>query len=261
MTSLVTGASSGIGRAYAEVLARDYHSDLLLVSNQGEALQKTAEELSRIYGVHTATLGIDLSKTDAAEKVYEWAGTVRPGKVDVLINDAGVFFFDYFAKVPIGKVQTLLMLHVVTLSKLCRLFGADMCSKGRGFILNMSSLCAWMAFPYIQTYCASKDYVLNFSRSIRYEFKANGVNVLAVTPGAVDTGLYNLSDSKRRLALRLKVSIPPEKLAEKALKALFKGKARCMPGLINHLALPICRHLPAWAVRLAMRKVNPDRIH
>lgn len=261
MKALVTGASSGIGRQYATVLARDYHSDLLLVSNQDEALKEVCAELSAAYGVCCEHLSIDLSEGDAAERVYQWALSLGEDPVDVLINDAGVFFFESFAEASPGKIETMLMLHVVTLSKLCRLFGADMCSRGRGWILNMSSLCAWMAFPYIQTYCASKDFILNFSRSIRFEFRQKGVNVLAVTPGAVDTSLYHLSDSKRALAVRLHVSIPPEKLAQKALKALFKGKKSCMPGLINHLALPLCRHLPDWAVRLAMRRVNPRKIH
>ena len=86
-----------------------------------------------------------------------------------------------------------------------------------------------------------------------YELRPYGVNLLSVTPGAVDTGLYGLSMPLRRLAVAIRVSIPPEKLVKKAIKALFKGKKNCMPGFVNHIAVPFLKHLPDWLINFAIR--------
>ncbi|MBQ4285874.1 MAG: SDR family NAD(P)-dependent oxidoreductase [Bacteroidales bacterium] len=261
MTALVTGADSGIGLQYATVLARDYDCDLLLVSNRREPLEQTAVELAGDYGVNATPFYCDLAQQDAAQKVYEFAKE-KGLPIDILINNAGIFFFNPLTETPAAKVETMVMLHVVTMTKLCRLFGADMCSRGKGYILNMSSLCKWMEFPGIQTYIATKTYIFSFSKCLWYEMRPKGVTVTAVTPGAVDTGLYGLSDRYRRLAVRLGVSLPPEKLASKALKSLFRGRKTCMPGLINHITIPLWRHFPDWAVFAAMRRMamfNPPQ--
>ena len=139
---------------------------------------------------------------------------------------------------------------------MCRLFGMDMRARGKGYILNMSSMSAWMTMPGIQCYNASKAYILNFSRSMWYEMKPHGVIVTAICPGAVDTGLYGLADNLRKLAVALHVSIPPKKLVQKALKKMFKGKKQYMPGTINHLFVPIMKHLPDWFVFFAMKKIS-----
>lgn len=255
MTALVTGASSGIGLQYSKILARDYSCDILMVSNQEKELEEAAKEISLAYGVRTYTFFCDLSLPEAARTVYNYAS--REGlTIDILINNAGFFFFDPLCETPPGKVESMVMLHVVTMTSLCRLFGADMCMRKSGYILNMSSLCKWMEFPGIQTYIATKTYIYSFSKSIWYEFKPKGVGVTVVTPGAVDTGLYGLAPRLRRLGVRLGVSLPPEKLAAKALKRMFKRKKTCMPGAINYISLPIFRHFPDWIVFKVMKRVE-----
>lgn len=254
MRALVTGASSGIGRCMCEVLARDYGCDLILVSNQMKALLETAGEMESMYHVHTHVLCTDLASVDSADKVLAFTRE-RDLCVDILINDAGFFFFREFVGVPPQTVESMLVLHMVTTAKLTRLFGEEMCRRGKGYILNMSSLCAWMHFPGIQTYCSTKAFVYNFSRSVRHEFKLHGVSVTVVTPGAVDTSLYGLDPKLRRLAVKLGISITPQRLAVKALRRMFAGRKDCMPGLINHIARPLLGHLPDWAVSAILRKV------
>lgn len=255
MTALVTGASSGIGREYARLLARDYGADLLLVSNQGEALLAVASELREAWGVKVWTLDMDLAAPGAAQKVYDYA--LSEGlTVDVLINNAGMFFFTPLSEVPPRKAETMVTLHCTTLTGLCHLFGNDMCRRGHGYILNMSSLCNWMEFPGIQTYCATKAFVRAFSHSYRFECKPHGVSVLCVTPGAVDTPLYGLSDKARRRLVGLGISLPPEKLARKALRRLFAGRKNYLPGLVNHLSIPLWRIFPDWLVYFAMKKLQ-----
>lgn len=271
MLSLVTGASSGIGLQYATQLARDYHTDLLLVSNQEDELRKVAEDLEAQYKVRAIPHYADLSKQDAAEDLYDYCHANNL-VVDILINDAGVFFFNPYCETSMKRISLMLNLHMVTVSKLCRLFGEDMvarqltdeeqaqtiCGKPRrkGYILNMSSMSAWMAMPGIQTYNATKAFIYNFSKSLWYELKPKGVNITVMTPGAVDTALFGLAPNLRRLAVNLRVSIPPEKLVKRALRSMFRGKKADMPGVVNHLFTPILKHTPDWLVFFVIKHIG-----
>ncbi|MCQ2346430.1 MAG: SDR family NAD(P)-dependent oxidoreductase [Paludibacteraceae bacterium] len=271
MLSLVTGASSGIGLQYATQLARDYHTDLLLVSNQEKELQEVAAQLAATYGVKTFAKYADLSKQDAAEELHQYC-LDNNLQVDVLINDAGVFFFNPYCETSMRRIELMLNLHMTTVAKMCRLFGEDMihreltaeeqqekiagCSRKKGYILNMSSMSAWMAMPGIQTYNATKAFIYNFSKSLWYELKPQGVNITVMTPGAVDTALFGLAPNLRKLAVALTVSIPPEKLVKRALRKMFRGKKADMPGVINHLCTPLLKHTPDWLVFLAIRMVG-----
>ena len=271
MLALVTGASSGIGLQYATQLARDYHTDLLLVSNQEEELKKVAADLAAQYGVKPTALYADLSKQDAAENLLQYCKDNNL-VVDILINNAGVFFFNPYCETSMKRIELMLNLHMITVAKLTRLFGEEMinrqltaeeqaqklCRKPRqkGYILNMSSMSAWMAMPGIQTYNANKAFIYNFSKSLWYEFKPKGVNITVMTPGAVDTALFGLAPHLRRLAVNLTVSIPPEKLVKRALKKMFRGKKADTPGFLNWLATPLLKHTPDWLVFLAIKFVG-----
>ena len=271
MLSLVTGASSGIGLQYATQLARDYHTDLLLVSNQEEELCKVAEALETQYKVKAIPHYADLSKQDAAEELYNYCHANNL-VVDILINDAGVFFFNPYCETSMRRIELMLNLHMTTVAKMCRLFGEDMlkreltaeeqsqtiCGKPRkkGYILNMSSMSAWMAMPGIQTYNATKAFIYNFSKSLWYELRPKGVNITVMTPGAVDTALFGLAPNLRKLAVNLTVSIPPEKLVKRALRSMFRGRKADMPGVINHLCTPLLKHTPDWLVFLAIKYVG-----
>ena len=255
MLALVTGASSGIGKEYARQLACDYGCDLLLVSNQREELEQAAQELSASYGVAATAHYADLGQADAAERlfVYTESAGIHP---DILINDAGVFFFNPFVETAMSRIDLMLNLHVVTVAKLCRLYGEQMATRGSGYILNMSSMSAWMAMPGIQTYNATKAFIYNFSKSLYYELRPKGVQVTVMAPGAVDTALFGLSPRLRRLAVALTVSIPPEKLVRRALKDLFKGRKSDTPGFLNWIATPLLRHTPDWLMNAIYRRVG-----
>lgn len=254
--ALVTGASSGIGFHYATQLARDYHYNLLLVSNQEKELQIVASQLSEAYGVRAIPYFCDLGQENAAEQVHAFCEE-RQIIVEVLVNNAGILIFDAFNHAPIEKTETLLMLHVVTATKLCRLFAPAMCERGKGYILNMSSMSAWMAMPSIACYNASKSYVLNFSRALWYEMKPHGVHVLAVTPGSTDTGLLPFGRRMGKILKTVDITMPPEKLAQAALHSLFHSdNKQCMPGAWNNLIVPVINHLPDWLVFTVMHRMK-----
>lgn len=271
MLSLVTGASSGIGLQYATQLARDYHSDLILVSNQETELKAVAEELAKSFGVKAIARYADLSKQDAAETLFEWCQK-QQYVVDVLINDAGVFFFNPYVETSMRRIELMLNLHMITVAKLCRLFAEQMvnrelteeeqkqkiCGKARkkGYILNMSSMSAWMAMPGIQTYNSTKAFIYNFSKSLWYELKPKDVSITVMAPGAVDTALFGLAPHLRRLAVNLTANIPPEKLVKRALRKMFRGKKADTPGFLNWLATPLLKHTPDWLVFLTMKYVG-----
>ena len=271
MFALVTGASSGIGLQYATQLARDYHCDLLLVSNQEKELQQVALELASQHNIKAVSHYADLSLPDAAEQLHDFCLNNRL-QVDILINNAGVFFFNPYTETAMRRIELMLQLHVMTVAKLTRLFAADMVSRqltdeeaqqrlcGRkrmkGYILNMSSMSAWMAMPGIQTYNASKAFIYNFSKSLWYELKPQNVGITVMAPGAVDTALFGLAPNLRRLAVSLTVSIPPEKLVKRALRDLFRNKKADTPGIINWLSTPLLKHTPDWLLFLALRFVG-----
>ncbi len=256
MLALVTGASSGIGLQYAIQLARDYHCDLLLVSNQQNELEQAAYNIAAQYHVKTIAHYADLSLSDAAENMHNWC-TENNYEVDILINNAGVFFFNPYCETDLKRIELMLQLHVMTVAKLTRLFAADMCVRRRGYILNMSSMSAWMAMPGIQTYNATKAFIYNFSKSLWYELKPYNVHITVMAPGAVDTALFGLAPRLRRLAVRLTVAVPPDKLVKRALKKLFNGKKADTPGFINWISTPLLKHTPDWLLLYAQKKLRP----
>lgn len=254
MLGLVTGASSGIGLEYAKALAEQGY-DLLIVSNQEKEIKETAISLHRNWNVDVTPLYVDLTEENAVKDLVSYCHEHNL-EVDVLVNNAGVFFFNELVKTDPRRIDIMLDLHVKTVTRMCRYFGEEMKNRGRGHIINMSSMSAWMTMPGINIYNATKAYILNFSRSLWYELKPHGVIVTAVCPGAVDTTLYGLSNYWRKVAVGLGVSMPPAKLVRKALKASKKGKKQTMPGWINHLFIPLIKHLPDWFVFAVIKRLK-----
>ena len=262
--ALVTGASSGIGLRYAFALARDYRYNVLLVSNQEKELQTAAAQVAA-FGVEAKTLYINLAEQDAADRVYAFCHDNHLD-IEVLVNNAGILLFGAFRLTDPKRIETLVMLHVLTMTKLCRLFAADMIQRQtttdkrpKGFILNMSSMSAWMSMPSIACYNASKGYVLNFSKALWYELRRHNVRVLAVTPGSTDTGLLPFGPGFGKVLRFFGITMSPERLVNRALKVLFRRRKKtCMPGAWNYIIVPIINHLPDWLVITAMKKLKLD---
>ena len=244
--ALITGASSGIGLEYARQLAaRGY--GIVVVSNRNEDNVRVADMLSREFGVAAVPLYADLSEAGIAQKIYDRVqelGLV----VDILINNAGILLFSNLERTDAAKIDRIIALHCTTPVQLCRLFAADMKRRRKGHILIMSSITAWTPYPTMSHYGATKAFLRSFGQSLWYEMRDYGVSVTTVFPSAVNTPLYELDEKMRKRLSDFGLMMNAETLARKALKAMFRGRRRCLPGAITKIEAGICAVLPAHAL-------------
>lgn len=232
MTALITGGSSGMGLEYARQLAgRGY--DLILVSNRQDELDGASEALRSEFPVAVTTLFLDLARQDAADRLYSWCTDEQDVLPDVVVNNAGMFFFKELETEDLGRVQAMLDLHVTTVTRTCILFGNAMKKRGSGYILNMSSMAARLPVPGITVYSATKAYLRSFGRSLSFELKPYGVGVTTVCPAAIATPLYRLSEKWLRLGVRTGVIRTPKWLVARALRAMFRGRRVISPSFMN----------------------------
>lgn len=264
--ALVTGAASGMGRIYAGRLARMGYNLVLVDINETGLLETerlvkhemmSNSEMSSAVKVRFKVLVLrqDLSATDAADKIYE--RTEAEGcKVEVLVNNAGVMYCQAISETSERMLRLIMMVHMNTPLMLCRKYVGQMKERGRGYILNISSLAAWMSWPGIGMYGATKRFVRDYSRELRIECQKTGVSVTNAYFGAVDTPLIPLKDSLRKLARGLAVMIRPEKAVDRALKATFRRRRGTMPGLLNKIFWPFIVIMPDCLLGWIYRKVR-----
>jgi short-subunit dehydrogenase len=236
MVALITGGSSGMGLEFARGLA-SRGCELVLVSNREEELASASAALSAEFPVKVRTRFQDLAKPLAADELYEWSRgeDILP---DVLVNDAGMFFFKELKVEDIDKVQALLDLHITTVTRLCILFGNAMKQRGSGYILNVSSMAARIPAPGITVYSASKAYLRSFGKSFPYELEPYGVRMMTVCPAAIATPLYRLDPEKMKLGVRVGLIRTPKWLAKRALDALFRSRRRILSPAFMNVWLP-----------------------
>ena len=251
MYALITGASSGCGYEYACLLAAKGY-DLLIVSNE-EAIHDKASLLRNIYPVNVQSLVMDLGKQDAAKALYDYCQK-HEMSVEVLINNAGVYHDRDFLSDSEVFNQMILNLHMVTPAMLIYYFAQDMAKRGRGYVLNMCSITANIAVQRLSTYGATKAFLQNFSRSVYIELKDKGVIITNVTPGAINTGLYNIRPWLTKMGLVLGYIVQPNYLAKRGLNAMFRGRAKVsVPCVWNYLLLFLVALVPTCLLRLIRR--------
>jgi len=252
--ALITGAASGIGRCVAFECAKK-NWPLVLVDVNEKALLQTAEELKSSFSIDIHTFVIDLSAPDAPQKCLDYCDHNNL-EIDFLANIAGIFTFDPLLDAPQKRTDLMLDLHVKTVTNMCIAFGERMRQRRYGFIMNMSSMSAWMPMPGIATYNASKSYIRSLSRSLRFELLPWNVSVTAVCPGGCNTPLLPIPDSIRSLGVKLRCLMSPETLAKKAVKATLKRKAQTIPGIFNNFCTAMMICLPDWLIRFVVKRLS-----
>ena len=256
-----------MGRVYAEKLAAKGYN-LVIVDINAKGLEETAamvraeiasaegisDELKNSFKVLPVVQ--DLSVMEAADLI--WEKTEAEGcVVEVLVNNAGVMYCQGIAETSERMLKLIMMVHMNTPLLLCRKYIGGMKERGCGYILNISSLAAWMSWPGIGMYGNTKRFVKDYSRELRIECQKTGVSITNAYFGAVDTPLIPLKDSLRKLARGLMVMITPEKAVERALRATFKRRRGTMPGFLNKLFWPFIVILPDCLLGFVYRLAKP----
>jgi uncharacterized protein len=252
--ALVTGASSGIGWHMSIELAKRGYS-IVAVSKQSVQLKELKILLEKDFSIKVQTLDIDLAKEESAILIFNFC---RENKisVEVLVNDAGMFFFGEISKINYDLIKSMVTLHMVTPALLCRLFGEQMIIKGKGYILNVSSITAVMPFPGISLYGPTKAFIRHFTRALRTEMKLDEINVTCLIPGATDTSLYKTDNLNTSLLKKLGIMKKPETVAKAGIRALFRGRSVCIPGLVNKITVFIVPLVPRFIIEMITRRTG-----
>jgi hypothetical protein len=242
-TVLVTGASSGIGKALAEIFAAD-GSRLALVARSRDQLELLADEFRQNHGVDVQVIVQDLSQPEAAIEVMRQLDQAG-WPVDVLINNAGVGAHGQFRNIPIDRQLAMVQLNVSTLLHLTHLVLPQMVERRRGAILNVASTAAFQPGPYAAVYFATKAFVLSFSDALWEEARHFNISVTCLCPGPTRTNFgkeYALTESTGfQLA-----GMEADAVARAGHRALRRGRRTAIPGLLNRLL--------AFGTRLATRR-------
>ena len=252
MRALVTGGSSGMGLEYARQLAAKGY-DLLLVSNQQKELSKAVEDLSQVFNVNVIGHYQDLATETAAEELLSFCQAENL-QIDILINNAGMFFFEELTTENEAKALTMMRLHTFTPTRLCILFGEEMKRRGYGYLINMSSMAAKLPCPGITIYSATKAYLKSFGKSLYFEMRPYGVGVTTVCPAAIATPLYRLKPSLLKLGVRIGLIGTPQWLVRKALNGMIRKKRVVKPGFMNIYLPPMIALLPHGLVAKLWQK-------
>ena len=244
--ALITGGSSGMGLEYACQLA-EAGCNLLLVSNQETELEKAATDLRQDKDIQVLPHYQNLATETAAEELFDYCQS-QGLQIDILINNAGMFFFEELTTENEDKALTMMRLHIFTPTRLCILFGEEMKKRGYGYLINMSSMAAKLPCPGIAIYSASKSYLKSFGKSLYFEMRPYGVGVTTVCPAAIATPLYKLKPSLLNLGVKIGLIGTPQWLVRKALKGMMRKKRVVKPGFMNLYLPPLIAILPKGLV-------------
>lgn len=252
--ALVTGASSGCGYEYARILAQKGY-DLLIVSNE-DAIYEKANILRADFPVKVISLVRNLGVQDAAKDLHNYC-TDNHIEIEVLINNAGVYHDRDFMDDSEAFNMLIMNLHMITPAMLIYYFGQDMVQRGKGYVLNMCSVTADIAVQRLGSYGSTKAFLRNFSRSLYVEMKDKGVIITDMTPGAINTGLYNIKPWATKIGLLLGYIVQPNYLARRGVNAMFRGRAKVsVPFIWNYLLIwLVVLFVPTCLLRL-IRKMG-----
>lgn len=230
--ALVTGASSGIGLALAQVLAREGH-DLVLVARRVETMEAKAAELRQGHGATVQVVGVDLSVPAGPRQLFEQVQALglRPA---VLVNNAGVGTFGAFKDSPLAPDEAMLQLNMNSLAVVTKLFLPGVIAQ-RGKVLNVASTAAFQPGPNMALYFASKAFVLSFSEALHAELRSEGVSVTALCPGPTVTGFQSAAGMERSALFKSPWIKTAEQVAEAGYRAMQRGQRVHIPGLMNAL--------------------------
>lgn len=233
MKALITGASSGIGREMAYYLA-SLNYDLILVARREDRLQEIRDKVK----VNVRIIPLDLEKEKNVYKLYE---LTKDENIDLLVNNAGFGLFGFTSETDLDREISMINLNVKALHILTKLFLNDFIKRDSGHILNVGSSAGFLAGPKLNTYYATKNYVVKFSMAIYEELKhqKSNVHISVLCPGPVKTEFEKVAGGKFNADLE-----SARYVAKLAINKTLKNKLIIVPGITIKLALFFNRLLP-----------------
>jgi hypothetical protein len=241
-TALVTGASKGLGAAFAEALAQR-GMNLVLVARSTEELNVLSTRLYAKYKVQRTVLSVDLADPTSSQTIAEELER-RGIEVDLLVNNAGFGLSGAFLSHEPKQKQAEIEVNVQALVALTHLFGKAMASRGRGGIINVASNASFQPVPYMATYAATKAFVLHFTEAIRHELAVRGVQVMATCPGPTATSFFDGTSTQ----MSAKDMDDAESVVRKTLEAFDQKRDVAYPGRMSI-------RFATWLPRLLPRAV------
>lgn len=250
-TVLITGASSGIGRAFAHLFARDGYA-LLLVARRAPVLEELALELSREYQAAVRVMAIDLADPTAAHRLHQ---QLQGQQVDVLVNNAGFGAQGAFAGLPLERQLQMIHLNVTALTALTGLLLPSMLERGRGGVLNVGSTAAFQPGPFMAVYYATKAYVVSFSEALADELSGSGLRISCLAPGPTATAFAaEAGATESRLFQGGTMTV--DEVARIGYDGWKQGKPLVIAGARNRWRAFLVRLVPRAWVRKAVRDLN-----
>ncbi len=239
--ALVTGASSGIGDQVARQLAAK-GADLVITARREARLETLAEDIRRRYKVEVTVIALDLGEPTAPQQLWDATeGQDRP--VDILINNAGFGTQRPFVDIPWEQSLQQLQVNLVSLTELTYRFIRSMKKRGVGYVLNVSSIGAYLPCPQFATYASGKAYVRNFTEALAYELKGTGVRACCLCPGGTATEFSEVAGQSLSKAVAMTM-MSSERCARIGLAAMFRGRRNIVSGLFNSLGMFLLRFVP-----------------
>lgn len=228
--TLITGASSGIGEAFARRLAQEKHN-LVLVARSEKKLHELCDELMLAHGIVAHYVAIDLIDFEADKRLFE--ETKKHGmQIEWLINNAGFGSMGDFTELNLERELEMINLNISALVALTHHYLPQMRTRKSGVIINISSTASFQAIPFMATYAATKAFVTSFSEAVAEENRVHNITVTAVCPGPTETNFFAAA---KAIPFSAKGMQTPEEVVEKALKAVKSKKHLVISGWTNYI--------------------------
>jgi short-subunit dehydrogenase len=242
-TTLITGASSGIGAAFARKFAA-LGRNVFLVARSEDKLITLCNELGRMSGVRAQYLSLDLTEPDAAARLFEEVQK-RGLEIDMLINNAGFGSMGYFDKLDRERELEMIDLNVRVLVDITYRFLKPMRERKQGTIINVASTAGFQPVPFMSTYAATKAFVLSFSEALSEENRPFGIHVMALCPGVTETNFFDAANVDRP---PMRIAETAEEVVETAVRGLKRHKGSIVSGWTNRLMVFSERFVPRFLI-------------
>lgn len=258
-TALITGATSGIGAAYARMFASKGYN-LVITGRRVEKINSLADELVKTYNVKIEVIIVELSSYQELDILIQ---KIKNKSIDVLVNNAGFAAWELFYKDNFESHENMINVHILTTLKIIHTILPNMIVRGSGVIINVASLAAISLLPRSSIYCGTKAFLKHFSETIHTELMGSGVKIQVLCPGFTRTDVFRewgIDTSKAKNKGVLFTWMNSDEVVEISLKCLNKNKVVCIPGFWNKVLITLTKMCPRPLYYRMVRLSLPEKM-